>query len=408
LGEYVLENMQDVGTVFPRIRHISFRGRTPDNISLNAFDSRNFRDQEFTCLEDIYFYANDIATTLSLTLIGKFVSLDSIGFGQCEMDTLAFSGENLLAIERLTILECRNLADVTGIWDGGNPILDRNSFKKLTVEEAPLLNIANLNTWLTSHATKCVITRLNQIRLNQVVDFVCQNNGRIITVCTERRDLKPGDLNALTDVDTATIGTPPVANIPFRRNTQHPWNVNVNNWFGFPVVALEFEGSGNVADAAVISRQNATATDAINTENISNFQMNIKCRDPLEKITFNDAPWEPVAFALTKENPLFAVEFADLNAIPGELFLKEIPCMEGAANPVAPEPHGLKVILGGNSEAVSLWRKGGVGHYLAVGKSRDVSGLKLAGWQEVRKEEINGFEGGILFRRENILPATVP
>jgi hypothetical protein len=67
----------------------------------------------------------------------------------------------------------------------------------------------------------------------------------------------------------------------------------------------------------------------------------------------------------------------------------------------------LKVIIDGNSEAVSLWRKGGAGHYLAVGKSRDVSGLERDGWQEVRKEEINGFEGGILFRRENILPVPV-
>jgi hypothetical protein len=410
----IFESIQDVDTVFPKMKHLAFDGRAPENLVLNDFGHQKFRN-----LVNIRFYRYTNSGTFSLTLLGAFNSLKSLFFSNCEMGAIAFSGGDATAIEGFSIRCCNHLADVTGIWDGGNPPLGRNSFKELTIEKTPFLNVTNLNTWLKSHATK-----YDTVNFKKFTHFDCQNNEHEIKVYIDRRDLKPSDLNILTDMNITTkIDAPFAVDIPFRRNTQHPWNINVRSWAGFPTVALEFEGSGNVADEAVMFQQNAVAAGEINTENTSNFQMNITCKDPIGKIIFNAAPWEPVAIALTKKNPLFTVEFMNSDAVPGELFLKEIPCMEGAANAVpprapnaadeviahpAPEPHGLKVILGGNSEAVGLWRKGGVGHYLAVGKSRDVSGLKHAGWQEVRKEEITGFGAGILFRRENILPAPVP
>jgi hypothetical protein len=435
VGKFIFESIQDVDAVFPKIEILMFGIRIPRSIVLDDSGNQKFRE-----LEHIIFCGNVISGPFSLTLLGTFDSLKCISFRGCrEMNTLVFSGETLTAIEKLEINDCRNLVDVAGIWDGGNSPLGRNSFKKLKIKNTPFLNVANLNTWLISHATKCKISSFGR-PCKHSTTFYCRNNGHQIRVRTDRRDLKPSDLNALTDMNIwAKTGTPSVVNIPFRRNTQHPWNINAYDCEEISgVIALEFYGPSNAFDAEVISRQNSAATGEKNAENISGFQMNITYENPVEKIIFNDAPWEPVAIALTKKNPLFTVEFANLNAVPEELLLKGVVANPvaawrhsstiiyrdtsgkkiahlrrrvftgGAANPVAPEPHGLEIIIDGNSEAVDLWRKGGVGHYLAVGKPRDVSDLEHAGWQKVRREEINEFGGGILFRRENILPAPVP
>ncbi|MDR3316618.1 MAG: hypothetical protein LBS68_00890 [Puniceicoccales bacterium] len=412
----IFASIQDVDTVFPKIRFLTFHNGGAQN-SLTLDDCLNQKFRELECID---FFGDCIAENFSLTILGTFNSLKSITFAGCKMETLAFSRENLNADTSFNICDCPHLVDVTGIWDGGNLLLDRSSFF-LHIDNVPLLNIADLNAWLNSNVTKYVIGSIEQF-----VYFVCQNNGRIFTVKTNQGNLEPGDLNALTHMDIWTKrGVSFVVNIPSRKNTQHPWNINVRDLpaIDLPAIALEFEDSENVADAGAIFQQNATATGEINTEDISNFQLDITRRNPSGKIKFNNAPREPVAFALTKKNPLFTVEFANLDAVPEELLLREIPFIEGAADAVPPrapnaaneviahpvvEPHGLEIVIGGNSKAVNLWRKDGVDHYLAVGESRDVSGLEHAGWREVRKEEINGFEGGILFRRENVLPAPVP
>jgi hypothetical protein len=412
LGEFIFESIQDADAVFPEIKTLDFTdGRTPDDLILDGCGNQKFRE-----LERISFIGDYIEENFSLTLLGTFDSLESIEFGWCKMRTLIFSGENLTAITFFEINDCPRLTNVTGIWNGGNPLFDRNSFKELCIKEVPNLNVADLNTLLTANATKCDSYSFER-PCEHLDSFCYQNNGHEIKVETDRNNLKPSDLNALTDMCIIIAkNVPSTVNIPSRGNAQQPLNIRIYNWSEFHAI-LKFDGPENVANAGVIPRQNATATGEINTKNISNLQLNITCNDPVEKIIFNDAPREPVAIALTKKNSLFTVEFANLNAVPGELFLKEIPFIEGAAdavpprapnaaivNPVVAEPHGLEIVIGGNSEAVSLWRKRGVGHYLAVGKARDVFVLERVGWQKVRKEEINGFEGGILFRRENILP----
>ncbi|MDR3317002.1 MAG: hypothetical protein LBS68_02990, partial [Puniceicoccales bacterium] len=264
--DLIFESIQDVDTVFPEMKRLTFIGMAPDNLVLDDFEHRKFRK-----LENIIYSRCINSGPVSLTLRGMFDSLEFISFRECdEMRTLVFSGEHLTAIKCFSISFCDRLVDVTGIWDGGNPLLGRNSFKELTIDSAPHVNIANLNTWLIQCATKC---DLNQnIRSTR---FNCQNNGREILVNTDRRDLKPSDLNALTDMLITTAHCPSMTDIPFRKNTQQTWNINVRSSSRHSIFVLKFEGPGNVANAEGVFPRNVTATDEINTENISNFQMKI-------------------------------------------------------------------------------------------------------------------------------------
>jgi hypothetical protein len=178
--ELIFKSIQDIDTIFPKMDYLIFDGMAPDNLVITDFRHRKFK--KLKCIS-FYLYGDSIGETFSLTLKGTFDSLESIHFTNCNrMNTFVFSGENLTAIKEFSMQNCRHLVDVTGIWDGGNPLVDQNSFKNLHLEGVPLLNAANLNTWLIYHAAKCIPDS------RYLTSFDCRNNGGKIKVRTDRRD----------------------------------------------------------------------------------------------------------------------------------------------------------------------------------------------------------------------------
>jgi hypothetical protein len=69
----IFESIQDVDTVFPKMKHLAFDGRAPDNLVLNDFGHQKFRK-----LVNIRFHGYMNSGTFSLTLLGTFNSLKSL------------------------------------------------------------------------------------------------------------------------------------------------------------------------------------------------------------------------------------------------------------------------------------------------------------------------------------------
>jgi hypothetical protein len=376
-----VDDIESAGAVFPKMNLFTIEGQLPGNLT---FTGTNFRE-----LKSLTFSIITTSETFSLNMVGEFGALELIVFSMLnDVQTLIFSGEELTGIKEIQIYNCRQLTNVTGVWDGDRPLLGRESFRKLNIDRCNNLPSEGIGNWLVANARKYENGRLGEV-------YTSGEDDREISVILDRMQNSPtlADFSELKDLSFEIRSGHPMGefHIPSRNLAASPWSVNIGSENGTNFlysVELFFDGV-----AVGPPPRNAPGTINASAANGDNHKLHIAVKGPVEKVIFKNKPAEPLTVALTKKSPLLAVEIPSLDAVPEEMLLKITNCSGEGANP------GIKLKIA--EQIADLWRKDGGTHFLAVGRTMDTTKLKCSGWEKMENEP-NGFvEGDIVFRRAN-------